>query len=178
MGRYQDELTRSMKLLAKNSRVLFLGQAVEFPGTAMYNTLVDVDKNKLIELPVEEDFQMGIANGLAISGFIPISIFPRWNFLLLATNQIVNHLDKFSDLSKIEIRPKVIIRTGIGSKIPLNPGLQHTGDFTEAFQKMCSSINVVRLDTSDQIYPQYELALTRDDGISTILVEWGDKYNE
>lgn len=178
MGRYQDELTRSMKMLAENSRVLFLGQAVEVPGTAMHNTLVDVGIDKLIELPVEEDFQMGIANGLAIAGYIPISIFPRWNFLLLATNQIVNHLDKFSDLSMLEIQPKVIIRTGIGSIMPLNPGSQHTGDFTEAFQKMCSTINVVRLDTADQIYPEYESALTRDDGTSTILVEWGDKYNE
>lgn len=178
MGKYQEELSRSMSMLSKNSRVLFLGQAVEVPGTAMYNTLLNVDSGKLIELPVEEDFQMGIANGLAFAGFIPISIFPRWNFLLLATNQIVNHLDKFSDLSRREIPPKVIIRTGIGSKIPLNPGSQHTGDFTDAFKRLCSTINVVRLDAADQIYPEYELALNREDGISTILVEWGDKYNE
>lgn len=178
MGKYQDELTRSMTMLSENSRVLFLGQAVEVPGTAMHNTLINVKKEKLFELPVEEDFQMGIANGLAIAGFTPVSIFPRWNFLLLATNQIVNHLDKFSEILGLNTPPKVIIRTGVGSMMPLNPGPQHTGDFTESFQKMCNSINVVRLDDADEIYPSYEYALNRQDGVSTILVEWGDKFNE
>ena len=119
---------------------------------------------------------MGIANGLAIAGYIPVSVFPRWNFLLLATNQIVNHLDKLKEISRLKIPPKVIIRTGIGSVSPLHPGPQHTGDFTEAFKLMCPNINVVRLDSYEQVVPEYKLALEREDGVSTILVEWGDKY--
>jgi pyruvate/2-oxoglutarate/acetoin dehydrogenase E1 component len=121
---------------------------------------------------------MGMANGMALAGFIPISIFPRWNFLLLAVNQIVNHLDKLGELSRLTPAPKVIIRTGIGSENPLNPGAQHTGDFTEAFKLMCNKINVVRLDSFEMIVPEYQKALSRDDGISTILIEWGDKYAE
>ena len=74
--------------------------------------------------------------------------------------------------------PKVIIRTGVGSENPLNPGVQHTGDFTEAFRLMCKKINVVRLDSAEMIVPEYRKALTRDDGISTLLIEWGDKYAE
>lgn len=119
---------------------------------------------------------MGLTNGLALSGFIPISIFPRWNFLLLATNQIVNHLDKISEISRNKVGPKVIIRTGIGSIKPLHPGPQHVGDFTEAFRIMCPNINVVRLDSSEMIEYEYEKALKREDGISSILIEWSDKY--
>ena len=92
--KYSDELTKSMDFLAKDPKIIFLGQAVAYPGTAMSNTLKNVPKNKLYELPVAEEMQMGITTGLALNNAIPVSIFPRWNFLLLATNQLVNHLDK------------------------------------------------------------------------------------
>jgi pyruvate/2-oxoglutarate/acetoin dehydrogenase E1 component len=176
MGLYKDELSRAMEYLAQNDRSIFIGQSVEVAGTAMRTTLEKIDPDKLLELPVEEDFQMGLANGLAMAGYVPISIFPRWNFLLLAVNQIVNHLDKMKELTRLEEPPKVIIRTGIGSQHPLNPGPQHTGDFTASFKLMCPNINIVRLDDAQSIFPEYELAINRDDGVSTMLVEWGDKY--
>ena len=102
-------------------------------------------KNKLLELPVTEELQMGISIGLSLSGITPISIYPRWNFLLLATNQIVNHLDKISLLSNNEYMPKVIIRTSIGSERPLHPQHQHVGDFTESFKLMCKNIEFIVL---------------------------------
>jgi pyruvate/2-oxoglutarate/acetoin dehydrogenase E1 component len=178
MGKYLDELSRSMQYLAEFENTKFIGQSVEVAGTAMRNTLVSLDQSKLIELPVEEDFQMGLAVGMALTGLVPVSIFPRWNFLLLATNQIVNHLDKLKELTQSDNPGKVIIRTGIGSVNPLHPGPQHTGDFTDAFRLMCPNINIVRLDTTDMIFPEYKKAYDRTDGISTLLVEWSDKYND
>ena len=173
-----DELTRAMELMGSHSNTIFMGQSVEVAGTAMRNTLLNVDESKLLELPVEEDFQLGLSIGMALSGMVPISIFPRWNFLLLATNQIVNHLDKLKDLTQSESPGKVIIRTGIGSKKPLHPGPQHTGDFTEAFKLMCPNINVVRLDSADSIFDEYQKAYDRTDGVSSLLIEWSDKYND
>jgi pyruvate/2-oxoglutarate/acetoin dehydrogenase E1 component len=178
MGRYMDEITRSMDYLASQSDTVFLGQAVAVPGTAMRNTLLNVGEEKLMELPVEEDFQLGLSIGLSLNGRIPICIFPRWNFLLLATNQIVNHLDKLKELTQTQDPGKVIIRTGIGSENPLYPGPQHTGDFTEAFKLMCPNINVVRLDATEMIFDEYMKAYERDDGTSSLLVEWSDRYND
>ena len=85
--KYVDELTKAMNFLAKDSRTIFIGQAVEFPGTAMTSTLKDIPKDKLYEFPVAEEMQLGISTGLALNNCVPVSIFPRWNFLLLATNQ-------------------------------------------------------------------------------------------
>jgi len=178
MGQYMDELSKAMTYLGQQENAVFIGQSVEVAGTAMRNTLLDVGAEKLIELPVEEDFQMGIAIGLALSGLVPVSIFPRWNFLLLATNQIVNHLDKLKELTQLETPGKVIIRTGIGSENPLHPGPQHTGDFTEAFRLMCPHLNVVRLDSKEMIFDEYKKAYERKDGVSSILIEWSDKYND
>ena len=93
--KYFDELKRSMEYLGKKKDTIFIGQAVEVAGTAMSNTLRGVSKNKLIELPVAEEMQMGISLGLAMEKNIPISIFPRWNFLLYSINQLINHIDKF-----------------------------------------------------------------------------------
>lgn len=165
-------------MLAADPRTVFLGQAVTYPGTAMTTTLKNLSRERLLEMPVAEEMQMGITNGLALAGQIPVSIFPRWNFLLLAVNQIVNHLDKFSVMSGGGYRPKVIIRTGIGSVRPLHPQHQHVGDFTEAFRLMCSNIEVIRLDEPQDVFPAYQKALNRDDGKSTIVVEYGDYYNE
>jgi pyruvate/2-oxoglutarate/acetoin dehydrogenase E1 component len=176
--KYFDELKRSMDFLAKDPRTMFLGQAVACAGTAMSNTLKDVAPAKLLEMPVCEELQMGMTNGLALAGMVPVSIYPRWNFLLLAVNQIVNHLDKIDLMSNGGYKPKVIIRTGIGSERPLHPQHQHVGDYTYAFRLMCRNIEVIRLDETAQIFPAYQKALLRDDGMSTIIVEYGDYYNE
>jgi pyruvate/2-oxoglutarate/acetoin dehydrogenase E1 component len=178
MGRYFDELSRAMTFLGQQQDTIFLGQAVEYKGTAMTNTLKDVPRNKLLEMPVNEEMQMGISNGLAIAGSVPVSIYPRWNFLLLAANQLINHLDKYSIYTEGEYNPKVIIRTGIGSERPLNPQIQHVGDFTDAFRGMLKTVEVIRLDEPEDIFPAYERAYNRTDGKSTILVEWGDFYGE
>lgn len=174
--KYFDELKRSMEYLAKDERTVFLGQAVAVPGTGMSNTLKDISQDKLIELPVAEEMQMGMSLGMALHGRIPISIYPRWNFLLCAVSQLINHVDKLSLMSKY--KANVIIRTSIGSERPLHPQCQHVGDFTDAFKLMCKTVEIIRLDEPDQIFPAYEKALLRDDNRSTILVEWGDYYNE
>ena len=176
--KYFTELKKSMNYLGKNKKTIFIGQAVEVPGTSMSNTLKDINTKKLIELPVAEEMQMGITVGLSLNGSIPISIFPRWNFLLLAMNQLINHLDKIKIMSNNGFKAKSIIRTSIGSQRPLHPQHQHVGDFTNAVRKMCTNIDVVKLTEPKQIFSSYKKALNRKDNKSTILVEFGDYYNE
>ena len=176
--RYFEEIKRSMDYLSTKDDVVFLGQAVNVPGTAMRNTLLDVREDKLIELPVAEEMQMGIAIGMSINGIVPICIYPRWNFLLLAINQLVNHLDKLKEISDGKINSKVIIRTAIGSIRPLNPQAQHTGDFTSSIISMCKNINVVNISKTEDIYEAYNIAYNRTDNISSLIVETADFYNE
>lgn len=176
--KYLEELTKSMDWLGKKTDTFFLGQAVSYPGTGMTNTLKTVPTDKLWEFPVTEDMQMGVSIGMAFNNTVPISIYPRWNFLLLATNQIVNHLDKITLMADVPYKPKVIIRTAIGSERPLHPQHQHVGDYTEAFKLLCPNIDIIRLDEPEQIFESYQKAYERVDGKSTLLIEWGDYYNE
>ena len=175
---YREELIRSMNFLGKKKDTIFLGQSVLYSGNAIFNTLVEVPKKKKIELPVFEDIQMGMSMGMALNGFIPITCYPRFDFLLLAMNQLVNHLDKVRVMSNNEFKPKVIIRTSVGSKKPLNGGVQHTQDYTKIFKNILTEVNVVSLIDPKDIFNQYKKAYLRKDSKSTLLIENGDFYNE
>lgn len=198
---YRDALTAAMAELAADPRAVFLGQSVVAGGTAMTATLRDVPAGQKIELPVFEDTQMGLATGLALSGYLPITIYPRINFLLLAVSQLILHLDALPVYS--DYRPKVIIRTAIPTPVPLDPGPQHMDptsdqpDYSErwgdgmseradipylnpdgyvaALRAMLRTVRVYELTTTRQILPAYRAALARP--LSTILVERADLYD-
>lgn len=174
--KYKDELTKAMNLLAKDKRVLLVGQTVKYGGTSMFHTLKDFPEHRTIELPLAEEMQMGQSLGLALEGFVPLSVYPRFDFLILALNQLVNHIDKCEEMSDGQFTPKVIIRVGVGSVEPLMPGPQHIQDYTNELTSMCSHIDVVKLTRAEQIVPAYEAALKSDR--STILVEIPDLYND
>lgn len=160
---------QAMTLLAKDSRCLFLGQDVVYAGTSMHRHLAGVPRSQRIEMPVAEDLQMGISTGLALQGFLPVSVYPRMDFLMRAMDQLVNHLDKLDRMSKGQFRPKVIIRTRVGGKTPLDAGPQHTQDHTLAFKFMLENIEVSRVFLPKEILPTYEQALERKG--STLVVE-------
>ena len=173
---YFDALTAAMIDFGQHPKALVLGQAVAVNGTTMSATFRDVPKPKLIELPVAEEMQMGMAIGLSLEGFLPLCVFPRWNFVLRAADQLVNHLDRLPIYSNGGYRPKVIIRTAVPSTSPFNPQSQHDDDFTVAFGMMLRTVNVVQLARAEEIVPAYRKAM--DSERSTILVEFTHLYRE
>jgi len=173
---YGEEIKKSMTMLGKDKRTIFIGQQVAYSGSIMSKSLDDVSMDKKIEMPLIEDAQMGMSIGLSLEGFIPISIYPRMDFLIIAMNQLANHLDKIEEMSMGRFKPKVIVRTAIGSTKPLYPGLQHCSDYTEGLKHMFKNIKVIKFDFSKDIYSTYEKALNDDE--SYILIEVADKYGE
>jgi len=173
---YFSELCFAMATLAKERRAIFLGQGVANLGTTMSPTFRDVPRDQLLEMPVAEDMQMGIATGMAIDGMLPVCVFPRWNFLLCAANQLVNHLDRLPLYSAGGYRTKVIIRVATPTTKPFYPGPQHDDDFSKAFHKMLRTIKVIQLPEAESIMPAYRRALVDD--CSTILVERTELYGD
>ena len=174
--KYKEELIKSMKWLGEKENTLFLGQATLFSGHAISGTLTEVPKEKLIELPVMEEVQMGMCTGLSLEGYVPISIYPRFNFMMLAINQLANHMDKMKEMSRGMLVPKVIIRVAVGARKPLNGGSQHTQDFTESIKHMLTDTVLVELMEPEQVSSTFEDAYNRNG--STVVVEWGDYYAE
>lgn len=166
---YFQGLTDAMAMLSEHPKTLFVGQAVKYGGQRAHATFAGVPIDRRIEMPVAEEFQAGFCTGLALEGYIPVCFFPRFDFMISATSAIVNHLDKIPLMGGF--RPKVIIRTAVGAKSPLNPGLQHTGDYTHAFTHMLHTINIQRVEEPIAAY-QYALHSDR----SSIMVEEMSKY--
>lgn len=163
-----------MNLLASDEKTIFIGQSVKYGGTGLYDTLTGVPDNKKIEWPVAEYFQLGASIGLALENYKVVSIFPRWNFLLMSVDQIVNHLDKLPLISNNRCTPHVIIRVAVGSEHPVDPQDQHKGNFADAFKLMCKTLDIIELREPEDIVKSYEFALNRKDGRSTMLVEFAD----
>ena len=165
-----------MEYLAEDPRVVFIGQSVKYTGNAIYNTLKTIDNDRKIETPVFEETQMGLSIGLAMEGYIPVTCYPRFDFLLCAVNQLVNHLDKMEEMTRGAFKPRVIVRTSIGATEPLNGGVQHTKNHTEAFKLLLDHMNVVLLENKKDILPAYQEAYRSEK--PTLLVEYGAYYNE
>lgn len=169
---YLQELTEAMAWLGRQPDTLFLGQQVACEGTVTRKTFAGVPEEKLIEFPVAENLQMGVAIGLSLEGLRPISFYPRWNFLLLAADQLVNHLDRLPLYS--EYRPQVIVRVGIGRSLPLDPGPQHQDDFSCPFAQMLKTTTVYGPVTPGCAVEVYQDAYRT--GGSYVITEKGDWY--
>lgn len=168
---YGEELKKAMEYLGAKEDTIFLGQSMIYGGIAIAQSFENIPEEKRIEMPVAENLQLGVSNGLAIAGFTPVSVFPRWNFLLLAADQLVNHLDKLAMMTDDQYKPKVIIRVAVGVRKPVDPQEQHVGDFTEGFKKIVQTVNIVKLNKAEDVMPEYVKAYERTDGVSTVLVE-------
>ena len=171
---YKEEVQRGMDLFAEQSNSVFIGQAVKYKGTALTHQVKNYPEHKLLELPVAEEMQGGFALGLAIEGYLPISLYPRMNFIILAMNQIINHLDKWDAMSCGQSKPKVIMKAVVGSQYPLDPGHQHRANYTQAFKSMATNINVVELLYPEQVFSTYLQSLNSNR--YTLIIEHGDFY--
>lgn len=158
-----------MLMLARQPGALFIGQGVAADGVATFDSLVGVPMEQRIELPVVEELQMGMGIGLSLQGYLPILIYPRIDFILRAMDSLVNHLDKLEEMSAGQFRPKVIIRTRVGSKTPLNAGPQHTNDFSLAFMTMLTNVAVWPITAAKDILPVYTAAI--ESRRSSLIVE-------
>lgn len=163
---FATEVNRAMRLLAEDDRSIFIGQSVRYDGAAIYYSLDGVPMAKRLEFPVAENLQLGYCTGLSLAGKLPVCIYPRMDFMLLAMDALVNHLDK---LPMFGWRPKIIIRARVGQKKPLDAGPQHTQNYTSAFRQMLTTVDVVELRHAEDVLPAYEDALRNK--YSTIIVE-------
>ena len=169
---YKDALTNAMTFLAEKQDTIFIGQQIVYAGNPMSTTLGDVPKEKMIEVPVMEETQMGMTLGLAITGKQVISFYPRWDFIVSAANQLINHVDKFEVMTGKKLN--IVIRLGKGSDKPLDPGHQHKGNYLEEFKSLCKNIEFHDLKTPNDIELAYKY-VTKEGGIH-VLVEYPELY--
>ncbi len=100
-------------LLANHQNVFTIGQGLWSPWY-VGATMTDLDKEfgaeRVIDTPVSELATTGAAIGASLFGQRPIVIQPRMDFMILATDQIVNQAAKWAHMMGGRASPAITIR--------------------------------------------------------------------
>lgn len=100
-------------LLETHPEVFVIGQGLWSPWY-VGNSMKDLDKrygrDRIMDTPVSEDATTAIAAGASLCGYKALVVHPRVDFMILATNSIVNQIAKWSHMLGGQSRPSVTIR--------------------------------------------------------------------
>ena len=161
--------------ISKFNDIVFIGYNTAC-APRIHGTLNKVPVNKCIETPVAENLMMGLAIGMSLDSMYPIVCFERMDFITVAIDAIVNHLDKLPKLSGDQFKLPMIIRCCIGNKDPLDPGIQHTQNLIHLLQ--CSNISMYNCKEADDLRVIYSNIDKLDKTSCPILiVEHKEHYN-
>lgn len=97
----------------KDAKVFAIGQGLWSPwyvGRSMDNLDTRYGKERVIDTPVSEQATTGIAVGAALLGYRPVVIHPRMDFMILATDQIVNQAAKWRHMLGGKVSPSMVVR--------------------------------------------------------------------
>lgn len=100
-------------LLKTYPNVFAIGQGLWSPwyvGSSMTDLDKEFGRERVIDCPVSELGITGAAVGAALFGYRPIVVHPRIDFMLLATDQIVNQAAKWRHMFGGQVSPSIVIR--------------------------------------------------------------------
>ena len=99
--------------LDNHEKVFVMGQGLWSPwyvGRSMDGLDRDYGQERIMDSPVSEDASTAIAAGASLCGYHPVIVHPRVDFMVLATNSIVNQIAKWSHMLGGQAHPAVTIR--------------------------------------------------------------------
>jgi acetoin:2,6-dichlorophenolindophenol oxidoreductase subunit beta len=99
--------------MATDPKCFAIGQGLWSPwyvGRSMDKLDEKFGRERVIDTPVSEQATTGIAVGAAVLGYRPIVIHPRMDFMILATDQIVNQAAKWRHMLGGQVSPSMVIR--------------------------------------------------------------------
>lgn len=118
-----DAIAQEME---RDERVVVVGEDVGKPGGTYVATKGLYDRfgaARVRDTPISEATLAGLATGAAMTGLRPIVEIMFFDFLTLASDQLVNHAAKVSSVSGGEFQVPMVLRTMCGAG--KNTGPQH-----------------------------------------------------
>ena len=129
-------------LLTHHNDVIAIGQGVQSPwyvGASMRDLDRDFGKDRVIDTPVSEWGVTSAAVGASLNGLRPIVIHPRMDFMLLASDSLVNQAAKWGSMLGGKAHPAVTVR-GI-----INRGGEQGAQHSQALQSWYAHIPGLRV---------------------------------
>lgn len=99
--------------MERDPKCFAIGQGLWSPwyvGQSMDNLDTKFGRARVIDTPVSEQATTGLAIGAALQGYRPVVIHPRMDFMILATDQIVNQAAKWRHMLGGQVSPSLVIR--------------------------------------------------------------------
>jgi 2-oxoisovalerate dehydrogenase E1 component len=112
------------KAMERDSRVVLLGEDIEGPYGGAFKATKDLSEiypGRVRNTPISELAITGIANGLAISGMRPVLEIMFGDFIMLASDQFINHAAKFDYMYAGQVKTPLVVRTPMGGKRGYGP---------------------------------------------------------
>ena len=112
------------RAMRRDERIILLGEDVKSPyGGAFKGTrgLSDEFPDRVHNTPISEAAIVGLGNGMALHGLVPVVEIMFGDFLFLASDQIVNHAAKFRYMYDDQVSVPLIVRTPMGGKRGYGP---------------------------------------------------------
>jgi 2-oxoisovalerate dehydrogenase E1 component len=116
-----ESFQRSM---ARDDRIMLLGEDIEGPYGGAFKVTRDLKQQypeRVFNTPISEAAIVGLGNGLALEGFIPVCELMFGDFLALAADQLINHAAKFQYMYNDRITVPLIVRTPMGGRRGYGP---------------------------------------------------------
>lgn len=111
---YADAIREGFEfLLANHPKCFCIGQGLWSPwyvGRTMDRLEQKFGRDRVIDTPVSEWAETGVALGASLFGYRPIVIHPRMDFMVLASDPIVNQAAKWSSMLGGQVAPAMTIR--------------------------------------------------------------------
>lgn len=125
------------QMMSLDKSVLLIGQGVKSPWYVSNTTERLLEKfgpERVIDTPVSENAITGIAVGAAIAGMRPVVVYPRMDFMLYATDPIINEAANWHYMFGGKLSVPVVI-WGI-----INRGGEQAAQHSQALQAMFAHI--------------------------------------
>jgi len=167
---YKEAMIQTQTELGEQGAI-FIGYNVLY-GNAI-GTLKNVPDEQKLETPVAENLMAGLAIGMSFEGYTPVVYYERHDFMLVAADAIINHIDKIERISHGEFKCPVIIRAVTADAGPFYSGITHSQDFTKVF-KEAVSFPVHDPVTGDDVIRAFRGA--KESGRPTMIVERKSRY--
>ena len=107
----------TVQAMLRDASVCILGEGVDNQEGIFGTTKEAFDRfgaHRVVETPLSENAVTGMGLGMALAGLRPIMVHARNDFLMLAMDQIVNHIAKWSYLQRGNASVSLVIRALIG----------------------------------------------------------------
>ena len=155
--------------MEQDNKIIVYGLGVDDPK-AMYQTLTDFPSifgpHRCFDTPLSEDSLTGYGIGLAISGFKPIHVHQRTDFLLLCCNQLINIAAKVKYISNGRLKCPFVVRAITGRS--WGQGGQHSQSFHSLFANI-PGLRILTPATPQDVYNCYLNVF--ESSIPTIIIE-------